>query len=197
MKLAGPLSVAAGILLAIVTLLQAGYLSGSATRSHRRELRAEIRGLSAALLWRMKSDLVLHDHNRPSMERALRDLIETSPLISGAGLSTTDNTLLARSGKGLDNIPRDLVAGICSSRPEDLPLIMPAGAGHRLAVGTRFQLGSREMILTAVSETRPSPDIARASVLAISSLAAGLSAALLLVIRGIIETARKRAGRKR
>jgi hypothetical protein len=187
MRLTGPLTAAAGVLLAVVTVLQATYLLRVSARVRGQCARAELRGLSEALRWRLEGDLHMRDHNAPAMRRALSDLVSTSPALEWAALYEPDGRRLAAGGPALE-VSAEHLRSANAARPEALPELQRL-EGEGLLGLTRLQVAEREMVLAAgFAAAAPQPAAGRLAALVAGALIAGLAASLLLVTRGAIET---------
>jgi hypothetical protein len=193
MRTSGPLTAAVGILLAAVTVFQAVYLRELGFRVRTQCVRSEMRGLAAALNARLERDLALLDHNAPSTERALTGLAADWPSLDWALLTGADGTRLACSGTA-PALPAEELDAAARAPLAELPRIHRTG-GDTLAALTRLRVGERDMVLAAGLSGEAAALTGPLWALGVGTLCAGLGAALLLVVRGLVETAAaRRAG---
>ncbi len=191
-RLIGPLTAAAGVLLAAVTLLQATHLRNLSLRVRRAQARAEMRGLGEGLRWRLERDLVLRDLNTPATERALREMVADSDSLRWAALYEPEGRRLAEGGPAVRLSP-DQLAVATTARRGGLPAVQELSDGELLGL-TRLWVAQREMVLAAGFSPKGEPAPASMGRLTAGALCAGLAASFLLVARGLIEML---AGRRR
>ncbi|MHC4914554.1 MAG: hypothetical protein ACYTGB_03600 [Planctomycetota bacterium] len=191
MRLNGPLTAAAGVLLLLLTALHVRRLNELPGRVRLDSASAEIRGLAAAVRWRLERDLVLRDHNAPSTKRALEEAISDSPVLEWAALYSASGERLAVAGAAPD-VAAEVQAG-AGGRSDGQPEVSQAGAD--LVRGTtRIWIAQREMILAVGLRCPASELTGRVRALSLGTLAAGVTAGLLILIRGLAETAARGPG---
>ncbi len=192
MRLNGPLTAAAGTLLLVLTALHVRHLRLIPVHLQLESARSELRGLSAAIRWRLERDLALQDQNAPSMKRALRGAVTDSPSLEWAALHATSGKRLAAAGPAPD-LPASLFAG-AGGRSDGQPEVFETDGG-RVRGLARIWIAEREMVL-AVGFLRPASPLAdRVRALSLGTLAAGVTAALLLMVKGLGEIAAARRTR--
>ncbi len=168
-----------------MTLLQATHLRDLSLRVRSEQARAELRGLGEALRWRLERDLVLRDHNTPTTERALRELVADSASLRWAALYEPGGRRLAEGGPAVRLRP-DQLAPATTARRGRLPAVQKLSDGELLGL-TRLWVAQREMVLAAGFSLEGVSAPASMGMLTAGALCAGLAASFLLVARGLIE----------
>jgi hypothetical protein len=185
MRLSGLLTVTAGALLAAVSVLQALHLRAMPDRARTECARAELRGLVAALRWRMERDLCLRDSNLPSTRRALEELAADWPAVRWAALHEADGRRLTSCGAAEEVSPDEIREELC--RRPDVPPAIRSRPGGSLVGLVRLSVARRELVLAAGLSAPDVTERGTLAALSAGSLIAGLAAAALLVIRGLTE----------